>query len=177
MITKMQSKQDIHEALLSVFEELDVYLKTVDDSGFLKKVNGKWSIAQNIDHLTISNFVTTLSLNTPKMVLKQAFGTSKRAAWNYDEVVWRYQRSLNAGASASLPFQPKLSIVPVRKLVERLWQSSGTILLKTIDRWSEEDLDTYVIPHPIIGKITVRELLFFTIYHLHHHLRTIKAIK
>ena len=177
MITKTQTKDDIKKELSAVFEQLDTYLKMVDDASFQKSVNGKWSIAQNIDHLTISNFITTLSLNTPKFILKQAFNTNNRTNWNYDEVVWKYQRSLGNGAKASLPFQPRLSIVPIRGLVERLWKTSENVLLNALDKWSEKDLDTYILPHPIMGKITVRELLFFTIYHVQHHLKTIKAIK
>src|SRR4051812_43357219 len=116
MIAKMQTKDEIKKDLDSVFKKMDNYLKTVDDNVFKKSVNGKWSIAQNIDHLTISNLVTTLSLKTPKFVLKKSFSTAKRPAWNYDEVVWRYQRSLSNGAKASLPFQPRLSVVPVRSM-------------------------------------------------------------
>ncbi len=176
MITKMNSKEDIKETLTSIFDELTAYLKTVDDTTFKKSINGKWSIAQNTDHLTISNFITNLSLRVPKVVLKQLYATNNRANQNYDEVVWKYQRSLTGGAKATFPFQPKLSIVPVRFLVEKFWGNSCKELLKSLDTWTEEDLDTYLIPHPIIGKITVRELLYFTIYHVQHHLNTIKSI-
>ncbi len=176
MITKMNSKEDIKEALTTIFNELNAYLKTVDDSTFKKTINGKWSIAQNMDHLSISNFITSLSLNIPKVVLKQLYDTNNRTSQNYDEVVWRYQRSLSGGAKATFPFQPKLSIVPIRFLVEKLWENSAKELLKSLDSWTEEELDTYLVPHPIIGKLTVRELLFFTIYHIRHHLNTIQSI-
>lgn len=78
MITKMQTKDDIRNGLEAIFEETGTYLRTVDDEDFGKRVNGKWSIAQNIDHLTISNFITALSMNTPKFMLKRIFGTKKR---------------------------------------------------------------------------------------------------
>jgi DinB superfamily len=172
----MKTKDDIKNALTAVFGEMNNYLITLDDQTFKKSIGKKWSIAENTDHLAISNNITALTLNTPKLLLKQAFKTNKRTNWNYDEVIWKYQRSLNSGAKASLPFQPKLSLIPVRILTEKLWENSCELLLNAINKWSEEDLDTYVIPHPIIGKITVRELLFFTIYHIQHHLKTIKSI-
>ena len=56
------------------------------------------------------------------------------------------------------------------------WKGSCDTLLKAIDNWTEEELDTYLIPHPLIGKMTLRELLFFTVYHIGHHLKTIKNI-
>lgn len=173
----MKTKDDIKIALTSVFDELTAYTNSVDDVTYKKSENGKWNIAQNIDHLTLSNNITALSLNMPKPVLKQLYKTNNRTNWNYDEVVWKYQSKLNNGAKASMPFTPKLSLVPMRGMLERLWKISCNTLLDSIDKWTEEDLDTYIIPHPIIGKITIRELLFFTVYHVGHHLNTIKKIK
>ena len=37
----------------------------------------------------------------------------------------------------------------------------------------EEDLDNYILPHPLIGKTTIREMLYFTIYHVQHHHKAI----
>ena len=47
-------------------------------------------------------------------------------------------------------------------------------LEKAIAHQHEEDLDRYLAPHPLLGKITLRELAYFTIYHTHHHLQIIK---
>ena len=44
-------------------------------------------------------------------------------------------------------------------------------LKKAIGRWSDADLDRYQMPHPLLGKFTVREMLFFTVYHQHHHMK------
>jgi hypothetical protein len=43
-------------------------------------------------------------------------------------------------------------------------------MLKKIGQWSEKNLDAYLLPHPLLGKITVREMLFFTTFHTDHHL-------
>jgi len=41
-------------------------------------------------------------------------------------------------------------------------------------KWKEPQLDQYIAPHPLLGKITLRELCYFTIYHTKHHLNIIK---
>jgi hypothetical protein len=46
-------------------------------------------------------------------------------------------------------------------------------LASSIGRWREEDLDYYRLPHPLLGKLTVREMLFFTVYHNYHHPRSL----
>ncbi len=42
-------------------------------------------------------------------------------------------------------------------------------LSKKIDKYSEVELDEYLLPHPLLGKLTVREMLFFTIHHVEQH--------
>ena len=47
----------------------------------------------------------------------------------------------------------------------------GEKYTERLGNWSEKDLDKYKLPHPLLGKLTVREMLFFTIYHNEHHLK------
>ncbi len=37
--------------------------------------------------------------------------------------------------------------------------------------WSEDDLDRLAMKHPLMGELTVREMLLFVIVHERHHLR------
>jgi len=41
--------------------------------------------------------------------------------------------------------------------------------------WSETDLDTHQFQHAALGMITVREVLFFTIFHNTLHWNDIRA--
>ena len=43
-------------------------------------------------------------------------------------------------------------------------------------KWKDPQLDQYIAPHPLLGKITLRELGYFTIYHTYHHLETIQKM-
>ena len=53
----------------------------------------------------------------------------------------------------------------LRRVIEKL--------SKQIDHYSEQDLDKYILPHPLLGKLTMREMMYFTIYHVQHHQRLI----
>jgi hypothetical protein len=48
-------------------------------------------------------------------------------------------------------------------------------LARRIGTWSETDLDRYRLPHPLLGRLTVREMLFFTVQHLAHHASKVEA--
>jgi hypothetical protein len=43
-------------------------------------------------------------------------------------------------------------------------------LIRKVLSYREGKLDHYILPHPLLGKLTLREMLFFTIYHNEHHL-------
>ncbi|MEO8501391.1 MAG: hypothetical protein ABI565_10790 [Vicinamibacteria bacterium] len=38
-----------------------------------------------------------------------------------------------------------------------------------------EALDSTRLPHPILGRLSVREMAFFTLYHLRHHHALIRS--
>ena len=54
------------------------------------------------------------------------------------------------------------------------WRRAGGELRGAVGRWSEDQLDRYQLPHPAMGKMTVREVLFFTVYHNAHHARRVR---
>ena len=40
----------------------------------------------------------------------------------------------------------------------------------------KKQLDTYILPHPVIGKLSIREMLYFTHLHTVHHCEIIKKM-
>ncbi len=38
-----------------------------------------------------------------------------------------------------------------------------------LNNWDEQNIDKYLLPHPLLGKITMREMLYFTDLHIQHH--------
>jgi len=41
--------------------------------------------------------------------------------------------------------------------------------VRAITAWGDDALDRYRLPHPLIGKLTLREMLVFTLFHFDHH--------
>jgi hypothetical protein len=102
-------------------------------------------------------------------------GKSNREGRSYDELIERYQAKLANGSKASGAFIPnKVDLKKGQKLKEKLKNEVLNLCL-SIEKISEEDLDYYVLPHPILGKLTLREMLYFTIYHVKHHEKQIRS--
>ena len=57
-----------------------------------------------------------------------------------------------------------------------IWNLIGGKFSKRIDQWSESSLDRFKLLHPLLGRLTLREMLFFTIFHNEHHLRAMKLL-
>jgi len=85
-----------------------------------------------------------------------------------------YKAEIAKGAQASgrfLPDQQSPAEGAEEKKTELLerWSKASTDLVLVAEKWNDSELDEYLLPHPLIGKLTIREMLFFTIYHNLRH--------
>jgi hypothetical protein len=136
--------------------------------------NNKWSAAQQLDHIVKSVSPVKLALSLPAFILKLVFGKANRESKSYDELVVKYKIKLSAGGRASGKFVPPPKTDSVESLSTKLKEVVHALATK-IDSFSEEQLDHLILPHPLLGKLTLREMLYFTIYHVQHHHHQIKT--
>jgi len=134
----------------------------------------KWSAAQQLDHLVKSVQPVNMAFGLPNIVLQLLFGKANRPSKTYEELIVKYQNKIQEGAKATGRFiPPSVGFAQKEKLIKRL---SGLVnsLSKKTSLQSEQALDRYILPHPLLGKITLREMLYFTAYHVYHHETIIK---
>jgi hypothetical protein len=62
----------------------------------------------------------------------------------------------------------KVSFANQQRTHDALRKSVNSIC-KYTDEYSEVQLDHYILPHPLLGKVTIQEMMYFTIYHAEHH--------
>ena len=155
--------------------ELTSFCAAIDADKFFHQPKEKWSIAQNINHLTISANTTRLAFLLPKFIVRLYAGKPNRASRSYDDLVSKYKMKLQQGGRASGRFIPK--IISAEKgtnhLLEKFTKSMDKLILAIEQKWTDPQLEQYIAPHPLLGKITLRELCYFTIYHTRHHLSII----
>ncbi len=145
------------------------------DEKIFQKQGEKWSNAEHLQHLILAVKPLVTAYSMPGFVLRILFGKANRPSRSYDELAARYEAKLTAGGKASKPFIPKP--IPLgsnkTKLIENFIEIHRK-LLRRCGRWSEAKLDKFILPHPLLGKITLREMLFFTDFHIRHHEKAIK---
>lgn len=143
-----------------------------------KRPEGKWSVAENIQHLVISTNTSALAWKLPKFVVRLIGGTPNRVSRTYDELKEKYYKKLSEGGRASGRFVPKPVEINYgkQKLIDNWNKATSGFISMLKNNRSEKDLDSYLVKHPLLGRITLRELCYFTIFHTQHHLNSIQKI-
>lgn len=167
------TKEKIIQELQKGFEDVIVATQPVADSTFFRKPDSKWSAADNVEHLVLSVKPLNLAFRLPKFILLY-FGKPNRPIRTYNELVKKYLEKLNSGGRATSAFVPKAKRVAKSLLLNSFIKENKTFI-NSLASWGEADLDRYLIPHPLLGKLYVREMLYFTIYHTQHHLKAIES--
>ena len=153
-MTDIQSKNDIIRQLENVSDKFSSFCSGISNELFFRQPIEKWSVAQNVIHLITSANMTRLAYR----------------------LVAKYKYKLEQGGRASGRFVAK----PVSQnngkenILDNFNKSMRKLINALQTKWDDKQLDKYLAPHPLLGKITLRELSYFTIYHTEHHLLIIK---
>ena len=167
-------KQDIAIALSEKVAMVISYMENLGDNEFVLSKNEKWSAGQTLDHLIKAVQPLQPAFSLPKFLLRILFGKANRPSRNYDELVEKYKMKIAAGGKAKGRFIPTSIDASSKDGLIKKYGDQIANLVRKIGRQSENELDNYILPHPLLGKITLREMLFFTIYHNEHHLDALK---
>ncbi len=172
------TKEQILAASEKIFAALTAAGNATDELSFFKNRGEKWSVAENVQHLIISTNTTTLAYTLPAFIVRLVGGKSNRESKTYEALVEKYTLKLAEGGRASGRFVPKPMEIKYGK--ERLmqnWQQATSKFINAIkNKTTESKLDDYLVRHPLLGRITLRELCYFTIYHTEHHLTIINKM-
>lgn len=167
-------KPQIIDALNEKVDAFNNYISPLNKQQFEASPNGKWSAGQNLDHLIRAIKPLQLAYNLPKFALAILFGKANRSSRTYDELVIKYKTKLAAGGKASGPFIPPAVSFEKKDTLIKKYAAQKNKLITKIEKQSETGLDKYILPHPLLGKITLREMLYFTIHHNEHHLELLQ---
>lgn len=160
-------------------KELVAYCSQLPDEQFFYQPAEKWSAAQQVHHLITATKAASMAYTLPKWMVRMVAGKPNRPSRTYDELVAKYKAKIAAGGKASARFVPKPvpSSYGKQKLLDQFMRAMLKMAAALEKKFKEDQPDKYIAPHPLLGKITLRELAYFTIYHTGHHLASIRSIQ
>ena len=177
-MTGSLSIQELKDGLSSAASHLIHYCSALSPEQFFHQPEGKWSAAQQLKHMVKSTDMARLAFTLPKFMVRILGGKPNRHSRSYEELVAKYNLKLEKGGKASGRYVP--TPIPEsygkEKLLQQFSHSMQKFATALQKNWTESKLDYYLAPHPLLGKITLRELCYFTIHHTYHHLNTIQKM-
>lgn len=169
-------KEKIVDLLEEKHSNLFKWLEEQPKENWEKGPVEKWSTSQHILHLVNSLQLLNKVLSYPKFLLKYKFGICNRKPRDYEAVVKNYQQKLLKNQEKAKIFNQSLKM-PTLKERKRLiikYQIQQKKLQYKTKKLDDKNLDTLLIPHPLMGKMTIREIIMWTAYHTEHHTETLK---
>ncbi|HWW40756.1 DinB family protein, partial [Pedobacter sp.] len=164
------TKQELIAKFRENHLELVDYIAALAAGQFSYSRNGKWTPGQQLNHVYLCLKPIAQALASKDFIL-QKFGKIDRPSLGYDDVIENYKTALANGGKAPERFVPE-KFDPDHK-VELSAQLIA--LLQTIEQllnhYTDDELDHLVLPHPLLGNLTIREMLCLMTYHATHHLR------
>jgi hypothetical protein len=118
----------------------------------------------------------TKGLRLPKIVVRFIFGRSWVPSRPFERLRDDYRALLGAGGTAGRFTPSPQSRAPApgrRSTIMVRHHAAVTALVAAVGSWSEIQADRLRLPHPLLGKLTVREMLLFTLYHNRHHVQVV----
>ena len=163
---------DIRAGFATEAEAVHTFFSDIPADQFFTAPDDVWSAADNLVHLIISCSAIITGLRLPKAALRLRFGKATGPSRPLAESRHQYvEVALAAGGVATGGFVPvvKEHSAAERSRILDKWSQKGAAMVKNLGRWQDADLDTVNVPHPLLGDMTLREILFFTLYHNMHH--------
>ena len=172
------NKVDIINKLLTSHQQFIYYLNSLTELEFMQAINEKWTTGQQLMHINLSLTPILKLTGNIEMIKRMHFGNAENPSRSYKKMLEDYKFQMNKGVKTTAAFEPPLIDFDERSFWIAQLMTGIIELSKNIVLLEENELDKYLLPHPVLGKLTLREMLYFTDFHcLHHHQQAIRNLK
>ena len=164
------TKQELTTTFYSNHLALMNYVSALPDEKFIYRNEEKWTAGQQLSHTYLCLLPFLKVLPSKASVLR--FGRINRKTWSYETVIEKY---LQTDLKAPGIYLPEPVESEQKALINASLQQALDTIVQLLEPYTEEELDHFVLPHPLLGPLTVREMFYLMAYHPLHHLRQAKA--
>ncbi len=169
-------KESIADLLEEKNQALLTWLENQESEKWEQGPEGKWTTGQHALHLLQSIKPLNDALSMPKFLLRYKFGKANREVRNYETIVNRYQEGLKEAQGITFKGSRNMKVPNINEkeyILTRLQVENKKLQYKT-RKLSDKNLDNLVLPHPLMGKMPVREIIMWTAYHIEHHTKALQ---
>jgi hypothetical protein len=164
----MGSLMDIHQALSAQQVQVRSHFNALSESEFFAHEAERWSPAQHVAHLTVVCRNVTRGLQS-----KDRLPDVDHSSRDYETIRQTYLNALAQAPASIIGNNPFITALPdhaTQAQVIRDYALASDALLSALTHWNDSELDSKGMKHPLIGTLSVREMLHFVRYHERHHM-------
>lgn len=160
------TKQELIATFCANHQTFIDYIHSLTDEELVYRSHEKWTPAQQLSHvyLCLLPFPKVLA---SKAYILQKFGKIHRTTWDYNMVIEQY---LQTSLKAPQQFLPEQVNAGQKTKISADLQETLLVISELLNEFTEVELDNLVLPHPLLGNLTVKEMFYLMTYHPLHHL-------
>jgi len=169
------NKKELRQHINLKFDEVLHFVRKQNDAEFaVSNTEGKWSAGQNLDHLRKSTKVINKVMSIPKLAHWYKFGRIKNASDDYEGLKRSYKEKTLNGVNAPKTYQPNPLTNEDKTWLMEKFDREREKLINNMYKSSDNYLNTYAIKHPLLGKMSMKSIIYFTCIHTEHHFDLMK---
>lgn len=169
MKNDINMKREIINQINTQYSKFIKYLQDLDEEEFEFRHEEKWSAREQLEHIIMCIKPLVKVYGMQKKVIKENFGSTNLSNKSYQGVMDEYLEKLNTGGKAPQQYVPGNNKKEERNELIEMLTSLIEELNFNVNTCEETELETLLVPHPLLGKITLKEMLYNAIYHVQHH--------
>lgn len=166
------TKPEILETIQSHAAQFAAYLESLSPEQFFAGTPEKWGAALQTQHLT-----QTLSMIAKALTVPDRLPPANSKSRDFASIKRDYNEALGGGVTLTGNFLPTLepkADAAYQQEVIGAFKNAVVLFSSNLEAWTEEQLDTLGMKHPLMGILPTREMAIFAIYHNTHHENGIK---
>lgn len=168
----MNNLIEASQALEASFAAVAALFERVDEIKINHKPTEKWSFGEEMVHLTMSTNGTGMLLSSPDERLMPSDHPSR----TYEDIKAEYLEKLALNPTIGQAIADKEPKNYTKAALQANFSAAAQAALQSLTRWDESKSDQWMVwKHPLLGKMTAREMIYFSVYHTRHHLSTLTA--
>lgn len=144
------------------------YIDAINEENFLKNKNDKWNVGQQLEHIVISIKVFTKALISKTFIIEN-FGYIQRPVFDENTTINNYKKVLANGGKAPERFLPNEVTWQQKPLLFAEIHQYLAILTRNLQQFTDQEIHTLVLPHPLLGNLSISEMFYLLTYHVTHH--------
>jgi hypothetical protein len=172
MIDTLSTQQCLDDLCRTHLALID-YVNGLTDEELAFNEAGRWNAGQQLQHVYLCLDVISKAMAS-KAYIEQTFGRIDREVKTYDEVLDWYRAGLANGGKAPERFEPGPFELGQMGPLAAAMNDLLARLREQIVAYTDAELDSLVLPHPFLGRMTIREMLFLMTEHPLVHRKSIE---